>query len=380
MTSINVIDTYTVRINLVRYSNALLADLSTFAGLMVSPLSIIKHSEEWAREHAVGTGPFVFDSLQRGDLLKFKRFDGYWQKGKPYLDGIEFRFINDANKAKETFLDGEAHLYHFFASKYAKNARAIASKGYEVVSLYCGLVGLLPDSNNLDSPFSDKRVREALEYAIDRPAIAKELGYGYWVALEQSFPQGHLAYNPNVKGRQYNPDKARKLLAEAGYSKGFTIKVPVEGKSISEDEMHSIQRYLKEVGIIAEPLFLTPDEYGKMKNEGWENGFTLTTIIPVHGNIAGHFERELRPNYSTYISMRRADEWGDTILKATATDNLEIHKKYVQKLTKIIYDDAMFVPLFVTSVVVAKRGGVHNDGNCLVSRMHWTPENAWLSE
>ena len=91
--SVDVVDDYTVRVNVDKYQNNFLNFLaSSYGGGMVSPTAFEKKGTEWAMWNPVGTGPFKFVSFERGSKLTFTKFDGYWQKGKPYLDGIEFLF------------------------------------------------------------------------------------------------------------------------------------------------------------------------------------------------------------------------------------------------------------------------------------------------
>ncbi len=94
--SADVVDDYTIRVNVDKYQNNFLNYLSSsYGGGMVSPTAYEKKGKEWARSNPVGTGPFKFVSLDRNSKLTFAKWEGYWQKGKPYLDGIEFLFIRD---------------------------------------------------------------------------------------------------------------------------------------------------------------------------------------------------------------------------------------------------------------------------------------------
>ena len=214
ITSVDVVDDHTVRLNLSKYSNSLLYQLGWYGGIMVSPTSIKKHGVDWAITHGVGTGPFSPVEYKRGVILKYEKFDGYWDKGKPYLDGIEIRYIRNSMTAKASFMAGEAHLLWVSATRDPRIAYDIKQKGYKLAGIAGAVVGLIPDSNRAESPFAKKAVREALEYAIDRPAIAKGLSYGLWEDLSQQCHEGFPAYNPNLKAREYNPQKAMELELE----------------------------------------------------------------------------------------------------------------------------------------------------------------------
>jgi peptide/nickel transport system substrate-binding protein len=93
--SVDVIDDYTFRVNLKQYQNNVLSSLAGSPTYPVSPLTFEKKGKEFAMWNPVGTGPFKFVSYERGSKLTFTKWEGYWQKGKPYLDGIEYLFIRD---------------------------------------------------------------------------------------------------------------------------------------------------------------------------------------------------------------------------------------------------------------------------------------------
>jgi ABC-type transport system substrate-binding protein len=97
--SIDIVDDYTIRLNLKEFRNNLLDTLAGWNGLIISPKVIekakIKKGKKWAQKNPVGTGPFKFVKFERKVILKFEKFDGYWDKGKPYLDGIEMHYITD---------------------------------------------------------------------------------------------------------------------------------------------------------------------------------------------------------------------------------------------------------------------------------------------
>ena len=100
------------------------------------------------------------------------------------------------------------------------------------------------------SPMQNQKVREAIEYALDKPSIAKALGFGYYVPIYAAAPPGEWGYDPSYRGRTYNPGKARQLLAEAGYPNGVKVKLMTQTTSPYPDEAQAIKRYLDEVGLL----------------------------------------------------------------------------------------------------------------------------------
>ncbi|MCX7912749.1 MAG: ABC transporter substrate-binding protein, partial [Dehalococcoidales bacterium] len=108
--SVDVLDEYTVRLNLKEYRSSILADLSDVRTCFVSPTAYREHDIDWMREHPIGTGPFKFVSWERDVYMEFTRNDNYWQPGKPYLDGIKFITIKDKNAEMTAMAAGEGDV------------------------------------------------------------------------------------------------------------------------------------------------------------------------------------------------------------------------------------------------------------------------------
>jgi peptide/nickel transport system substrate-binding protein len=220
--SVDVVDDYNVRINLKYFENTMPGDLAEIR--LVSQMAFEKNGLEWVRWNPVGTGPFQFVSFERDVRAKFKKFENYWQSGKPYLDGVEVLFVVDPMTQSLAFQSGAAHV---LALASGKTASEIKAQGFEVIVAGNGGVrSLLFDSRNTDSPFANKKVRQAVMYAIDREAIAKALGRGFWSPKVQICAEGTKAYLSELE-TQYRYDPLMKqLLAEAGYPDGFKTAYP----------------------------------------------------------------------------------------------------------------------------------------------------------
>jgi len=265
--SIEVVDDFTVRINFVRYRNTVIDDIMGLT--MVSPESIKTKGIEWARWNPVGTGPFEFVSFERDVRARYKKFFGYWQKGKPYLDTVEYLYIKDPMTQLAMMEAGEADLQSVVLGKVTSDMQKM---GFQIIHSPSGTMSFIPDSANSDSPLADKRVREAVYHAIDREAFVKALGYGYLQPAYQVPMKGNIAYAPDLKVGRYDPQKAKKLLAEAGYSKSLRIKIiPMPGTE--RDFMVALQGYLAKVGITADLEFVDMGKYMDYRRKGWKNGF-----------------------------------------------------------------------------------------------------------
>ena len=228
---------------------------------IISPTAFKKNGLEWARWNPVGTGPFKFSKFQRGNILSYRKNSDYWMKGKPYLDGIDYLFIRDPMTQQVAMMtrDKEQRI-DVLSVTSGEQAAMMKAKGFTILKMPVGPISLIPDSANAESPLANKKVREAISYAIDREGIAQARGFGIWKAAYQFQPDNMPTYIHNFRGTIYNPSKARQLLAEAGYPKGFKTKIIVMPAMVDRDAIIAVQRNLAEVGIQADMGF--PDNGG----------------------------------------------------------------------------------------------------------------------
>jgi len=242
--SCDVLDEYTVRLNLFNWDWTMMNSLSYFFScMMFSPTALQNETPEWLRSHPIGTGPFVLVDYDRDMYIKYDRNENYW-RGRPYLDGVDFIFIPDPTTSLLAFKSGEVHSNGI----QVQDAQDIIESGFEVAMTKGWIIGLYPDSNNPDSPFHDIRVRRAMEYALDKETLATGLGYGYYRPCNQVFLEESGGWNPDVVGYPYNLDKARELLTEAGYPDGFPTKLLMVD-FMQLDAPVAIQDMLSKVGI-----------------------------------------------------------------------------------------------------------------------------------
>ena len=108
--SIDVVDDYTIKLNLKSFQNTILNSLESTAGMMVSPTAAQKNGEDWMKINEAGTGPFTLKSFSRDVSVQLYRFDGYWG-AKPYLDGVTFNIIADTNTARMAFEGGQDDVF-----------------------------------------------------------------------------------------------------------------------------------------------------------------------------------------------------------------------------------------------------------------------------
>ena len=249
--SVDQLDDYSIRVNFTKWDCTLpmsFAEGNTVA-YMVSKDAYDKNGVTWMRTHAVGTGPFKFETLNPDQILRFVKNSDYWIKDKPYLDAIQTIIVSDLVTMKMLVQSREIDMITVSPGKQASDYAAL---GMKINTIMDSNYILVPDTVNADSPWANKAIREAVEYAIDREAIAKAFGFGFWQAPYQLAARDSLAYDPNFTGaRKHDPAKAKELLAAAGYSNGFQTTIYVSEGARWKDVSVAMQSNLADAGIQA---------------------------------------------------------------------------------------------------------------------------------
>jgi ABC-type transport system substrate-binding protein len=375
LSAVEVIDDYTLVLHMKTYDNHFLPTLAYSAGFVLSPAAYQKYGEEYCMVHPVGTGPFKFVSYEQDSKIVAKKFDGYWQKGKPYLDKIEMLYVKEMADAVNLLRNGQVDAV---VNINGESAAALKFEGYVIIDLPWTMEGLLPDSLNIDSVLADKRVRQAIECAIDRPAIVEKLGYGYWGNLTQLATPRVSGYNPDIKGREYNPAKAKKLLAEAGYPDGFQCKlIGGEGTEL-KNIFKMVQENLADVGIKAEIEIADPARWKEYRdNKPWHNAMLFRHFSADPNFTWSLFDFHSAREYGQTSVLRNFDDIMDEMLQAR---NHEAVVKTTQKVVRHIYDEAIVIPLMLDAALAAMTDKVHGLGYFEVHLTKWTPWDTWIEQ
>jgi peptide/nickel transport system substrate-binding protein len=378
--SFDAVDESTLRINFEAYQNDYLSALSgTTVGGMISPTAFNKNGLEWARSNPVGTGPFKLDSFERGSKLRYVKWDGYWKKGLPHLDGIEYLFIRDSMTQQTAMQAKGDQRVDVLASTSGEQAAGLKAQGMNVLSLPVGPVSLIPDSKNGDSPLSKPKVREAISYAIDRESIAKARGFGYWQPAYQLPNPGSPSFLADFPGQKFDTAKAKQLLSEAGYPNGFKTRIIIMPALVDKDAMTAVQANLNAVGIQVD--LETPDNggYTQMRfGGGWTNGFLAQhTRALATFNITYNFY--FPEQTQQFPPLQRPAGFLDKLsgsLKTPAPDpNLG------QELTRMLTDDLTVIPVYYVNEMYILQPNVKDSGyNEWSAGTISTPEKAWLSK
>jgi len=316
--------------------------LSDRAGMMVSPKAIEELGPGTDRK-PVGTGGWTFVSWTDNAKLVLKRNEKYWRANRPYLDGIEFQIIPELNTGLRSVSAGENDFVYSLSRQQQRviersaNLESVSSPTLIVHMLYL---------NMGRKPFSDERVRQALNYAVNREAFNQVTQDGE--PSRSVLPKEHWAYEPSIaKTYPHDPERARKLLAEAGYPNGFDLSAMGwnDQKAIQRQEI--LIEQLGKVGIRV--------KFGTASVADSTNQFMMEKRGDAYlGAFTGRpdpsliFQRLFDPN--SVINAGRVDpapERAAAQLETQTAADQAARKLAFAKLQKIVSDHALCCPITV---------------------------------
>ena len=243
----------------------------------------------------LGTGPYRLKEWKAGEYIVLERVENYWRgREYPVIGQLVFRFLTNQNTRIQSLRAGEVQLVGTLPWDKAPELEGIrgiqihktAANSYEHFSL----------NEKTVVAFRDKRVRQALAYAIDRESLTKTILYGLTPIIHSPVQPMSWAFNPNVRQYAHDPDRARALLAEAGYKDrlSFTL-MTMAGNVVRERMAQAIQAQLKDVGVDMKIQLFDSTTLGQMWFEGRFEAFMANWTMPSDPEITLFFAGDRTP-------------------------------------------------------------------------------------
>jgi peptide/nickel transport system substrate-binding protein len=212
--------------------------------------------------HPVGTGPYVFDSWQKGTNLVLKENTAYWGETKPSIPRVEIRFIPDENTRLSALEAGELDIA---INPPINRLDALTADGrFKVHETKGGESGITFIPGHME-PYSDVRFRQAMNFAVNRQEMIDKLFDGRFTLQSCNVvSEGTEGYTPELEGTyDYDPGKARQLLSEVDIPKGFKLKLmqTVEAYSSGREIAETLASYWEAVGIPVKVEFVDIGKY-----------------------------------------------------------------------------------------------------------------------
>uniref|UniRef100_A0A7C5U547 ABC transporter substrate-binding protein n=1 Tax=Caldiarchaeum subterraneum TaxID=311458 RepID=A0A7C5U547_CALS0 len=352
---------YSLEIKLKEPFAPFLRGLASIHSAIISPLALQKYGTGLVDEPA-GTGPFKFVKWNRGESLILQLFDEYWDQ-KATIKELVFRFIPEAASREAALLAGDVDIAVLPpASDVTKLRQDSRVKVYTPPTQRIIFITL----NTQWGPLKDARVRQALNYAVDKNAIVEKVVFGLATPAVAPLPE-FLIKNTRIGFYEYNPNKAKQLLAEAGYPNGFkmTLLHPV-GRYIQDKQIaEAVQAYLREVGVEVElktadwPTFVASINQKTLEEQiqshqavllGW--GYWL---YDPHPQLYGQFHSSQWPKNGLAPAFYKNPRVDELLDQAAKTVDEEKRTQLYIELSKLIWEDAPWIFLHVQSYFIVAR-------------------------
>jgi peptide/nickel transport system substrate-binding protein len=295
----------------------------------------------------VGTGPFKVIDWKRDDYVNLEAYGEYWE-GRPKVDKIEVRILPEPSSRVAALRAGDVNL---ILDTFPEFVDQLKADGFTVLSVPIGqahLYGFGRETQRIE-PLQDKRVRQAILYANDTAAIVEAVGQGLTRELDgQLAPPGATGYTPSVHAYPYDPEKARELLAEAGYADGFTMPLKSTAGKIFKDKetTEAMVSYLADVGITADVEWLESSVWAEryLNNTLDEGGmFSASLVIVPPMDVMISYIQYVCSSPRKFWCNERYDEL--QALQDAETDP-EKRAGYLAEMTQILHDEAIMYFVF----------------------------------
>ena len=330
--SVDVVDEYTVNIVTKQPFPALLDVL--IDGYMLPPGAA--DTPEFSA-NGIGTGPYTLESWTPGEALVLVRNDEYWGDA-PFFERVTFRTVPDPTVRTTEMRAGRADIT---VQAPIEEIPRLEEGGLEVVRIL-STQSMRIHLNAGEPPFDDVRVRQAMNYAIDRATILETLLEGAGQLMNSATSPQVFGYDPDIEVYPYDPERAQELLAEAGYADGVDIQLQfTDGRYVRDRAIgEAITAQLAEVGIRVDANFSEFSQWLQLFNQEG-NGFmvisqedsVITLMGPNFSSTSQSFKRHGYANPEVDMLIDQA---------AVTLDNDERLALY-QQLNQLLHDDAPWV-------------------------------------
>ena len=346
----------------------------------VVPKEITAHYGSDFRSHPIGTGPFKFKYWKENEILVLLKNEHYWEKDGnvqlPYLDGVRVTFISDKQSAFMNFLKKDLDFFDKADGTYRDD---ILTKSGKMTSKYKGkfqlkkgaylsteYAGILVDTSKSivkNSPLRFKKVRQAINYAIDKQKLIKYLRNSIGIPATAGFiPVGMPGFDSTiVRGYHYEPERAKRLLTEAGFPNGKNLPVITLSTSTNaKDIMEFIQGELNNIGIKVKVDVSPSSSLRELISKNQVNFFrgSWTADYPDGENYLAVFYSKNKvpfgPNYTGYFNAAF-----DKLFELSYFENnAQMRYKLYQQMDNMVMENASVVPIFYDQAVIMLQNNI----------------------
>jgi peptide/nickel transport system substrate-binding protein len=342
VSSVEVIDSYTVKLHLSSPSRPLLAQLSERAGHILSPTAVQNLGEDFAKS-PVGTGPYKISTWKLADVNTMTKNDSYWENGKPYFDEVKLQDVPDINVQIAMVRTGESDVVTYVTPASIEQVENKSGLKHYVIP------GRTHGFRFIDEvePYNDVNLRKAMGYAFNPQEIVDVYFIGRGQAAYSIAPPGSWAYNPDIKVYDQDIAKSKEYLAKAGHPNGVTVPVYCRGTTTEITRCEIFQVQLAKADIKAELITVPKSDY-------WAS---FKSMYPGHRSKGGMYYWS--PRGDPHQSLHRVfhslggsnagwnysnSEYDKYLDEAVIQYDISKAKELYDKAQAVILNDAIFIP------------------------------------
>ncbi|MCL4533834.1 MAG: ABC transporter substrate-binding protein [Bacteroidetes bacterium] len=349
---VKVQDPYTLVLTLKEPSASFLAQMTEAAQYpagIVSKAAVEKYGDQFGLkpETTVGSGPFKLAEWVSGDHIKLVKNENYWDKGAdgqplPYVDGVLERFIADSKVAQVELKAGNIDFMIRVAPKDVPIVRAdpnlvLHELPWNDAAKRMNFVPIL-------EPWKDNvKLRQAVSYGLDRQAIANVMGLGIGKPLYSWFSSANIGYNPSLSKYDYQPDKSKQLLKDAGYPNGLEVTLTQIDRPEDRQLGEIMQSMLKNIGVEVKVDVLERLAHNAARLAG-KLGFVTGNLnyYPDPAMFSVNVVTNGAANTFFYSNpeLDKCFDEGDRALDSAKRQTI------YEGCQKIMFEDALFLPLY----------------------------------
>jgi peptide/nickel transport system substrate-binding protein len=377
---VQVVDPRTVKVNLEHVDGAFLDNIAMFAA-SIEPKKVVEEVGDKAfSDNPIGSGPFAVKEYKRGQKTVLERNTHYWRKGQPYLDGVVFEFVPDANTRVLKLRSGEAEVADAIPYNQVESLDSSEEIEVEVAKALSWASIFL---NTTKASLGDKKVRQALNYATPKEQILKTVYYGNAEIANSNIPP--LKYwDESIAAYPFDLAKAEELMAESSSPKGFDLELAIpSGDPVVQQTAEIVKSEWAKIGVTVD---IVQKELGALESSWFEGkggdaatfgGGVLSSDTLSDDEIAAV---TLNPAAGLHAlgTFYNNPKVNQLLTDAAGTLDDEQRAQDFSEVQKIALEDAPAVPLFFTKTITGVRSNVQNFQTFPIG--WWPLRQVWLSQ
>ncbi|OED46371.1 ABC transporter substrate-binding protein [Leisingera sp. S232] len=326
---------------------------------------IVKHGDSFASRNVSGTGPFVVSEREQGVRVVFDRYDGYWDTASGgNVDKIVLTPIKEDPTRVAALLSGDVD---FIAPVPPTDLKRVAdAEGVDLITMPGTRIITFQMNQNRVEAFKDARVRQAIDYAVNNAGIVDRIMRGFGTVGAQASPAGYLGYDEALAPR-FDLEKAKALMAEAGYADGFSITMMApNNRYVNDDKIaQAVASMLAQINIKVDLQTMPKAQYWPTFDERAADMMMIGWHSDTEDSANFHQFLTACPDDATgngqYNSGNYCNPEADALMNAANAETDPAKRgEMLQKLEGILYEEAAFIPLHWQNLAWGSKSGMNS--------------------